>query len=79
MVAMIEVKGWAALDDNDALTSAKRLAGKGQWRDALEGMLAEIVEDRDPARDAMLAAFLVLGDEEPLVGEYRRRLTNALF
>ena len=79
VLATIEVNGWADLDGNEALSSAKRLAGKGQWREALEGMLGAIAEERDATRDAMVAVFLVLGDEEPLVGEYRRRLTNALF
>lgn len=79
VLAMIQVKEWSNLNSNGALSSAQRLAAGGQWRDAMEGMLAALTEDRDAARDAMVAIFLVLGDDDPLVGEYRRKLTNALF
>ena len=33
----------------------------------------------DRARGLMLAAFEVLGDDDPATREYRRRLSNALF
>jgi thioredoxin-like negative regulator of GroEL len=60
--------------------SAKRLAAQGEWREALEGMLVALGDDPD-ARPAMLEVFSVLGDEDEdgLVAEYRRKLTNALY
>ena len=36
-------------------------------------------EDRRSAREAMLKLFAVLGDDDPLTQEYRRRLASALF
>ena len=36
-------------------------------------------EDRGKAREAMLKVFAVLGDEDPLTAEYRRKLSAALF
>ena len=58
---------------------AKRLAAAGDWAAALSGMTAALDQDRDAARDAMVTAFAVLGDEDPLVPEFRRRLAAALF
>jgi thioredoxin-like negative regulator of GroEL len=48
------------------------------WREALDGMLGAIADDPD-ARQAMLEVFTVLGDDDELVTEYRRRLAAALF
>ena len=79
VLATIEVKGWADLHGTGPLDEAKRLAGRGEWRDALERMLGALAEDRDAARDAMIAVFQVLGDDNPSVVEYRRKLTNALY
>ena len=79
VLAVIQVNRWADVEGAGALSAAQRLAAQGKWRDALEGMLGALAEDRDAARDSMVAVFLALGDDEPLVGEYRRRLTNALF
>ena len=42
------------------------------------GMLGALRDDPE-ARQAMLEVFVVLGDEDPLVPEYRRRLASALF
>ena len=36
-------------------------------------------EDRDRAREAMIKVFAVLGDQDPLTTEYRRKLSAALF
>jgi thioredoxin-like negative regulator of GroEL len=41
-------------------------------------MIGALRDDPD-ARQAMLEVFTVLGDEDPLVVEYRRKLANALF
>lgn len=77
--AQLEVLGWANEPLDGALGSAKRLASSGRWRDALEAMLAILPDDRDDARQAMITVFAVVGEDEPLVGEFRRKLTNALF
>jgi putative thioredoxin len=74
----IEVRSWDALEDVGTLASAKRLAAKGRFREALDGMLGALGDDLD-ARQAMLEVFAILGDEDPLVAEYRRKLANALF
>jgi putative thioredoxin len=44
----------------------------------LERLLLTAPQD-ESVRDLMLAAFEVLGDEDPATREYRRRLSNALF
>ena len=78
VLARLEVSSWASLTDAGTLASAKRLAAQGRWREALDGMLGALRDDPD-ARPAMLDVFAVLGEEDPLVGEYRRKLANALF
>jgi putative thioredoxin len=77
--ATIEVREWADEPANGTLASAKRLAAKGRWREALDGMLGALQDDRDAARQAMVTVFAAVGDDEDLVAEYRRRLTAALF
>jgi putative thioredoxin len=79
VASSIRVHGWADIDGSTALDEAKRLAASGAMREALERMLAALAEDRDTARQAMVDVFAVLGDEDPLVIEFRRKLTNALF
>jgi putative thioredoxin len=79
VLATIRVRGWADASDATPLGSAQRRAAQGQWAEALGGMLRALADDRESARDAMVAVFTVLGDDDPLVLEYRRRLTNALF
>ncbi len=78
VLARIEVDSWERVAGPGTLSSAKRLAAQGKWREALEGMLDAIRDDAD-SRPAMLEVFGVLGDEDPLVVEYRRKLANALF
>ena len=77
--ATIEVREWGDEPANGTLPSAKRLAARGRWREALDGMLGAIQDDRDAARQAMVTVFAALGDEDELVAEYRRKLTAALF
>jgi peroxiredoxin len=77
--AAIEVHGWADEPANGTLASAKRLAAKGRWREALDGMLGALQDDRDGVRQAMVTVFAALGDDDELVPEYRRKLTAALF
>ena len=52
--------------------------GERMWREALDGMLGALSDDPD-ARRAMLEVFTVLGDDDELVSEYRRKLASALF
>jgi len=78
VLAALEVRSWAALEGAGTLASAKRLAAQGRHREALDGMLGALQDDPG-ARQAMLDVFAVLGDEDPIVAEYRRRLANALF
>jgi putative thioredoxin len=79
VLSMVRVKGWADLDEVGTLASAKRLAAAGRWREALDAMLGSLMDDRDEATAAMRDVFAVLGDDDPLVAEFRRRLSNALF
>jgi putative thioredoxin len=77
--AAIEVREWAGDPSAGTLASAKRLAAQGRWREALDGMIGSIGDDRDAARQALVTVFAVLGDEDELVSEYRRKLAAALF
>ncbi len=77
--AVIRVRSWRTQPHGSMLDEAKALAGHGRWRDGLDGMMEALTDDRDAARAAMLDVFAVLGDEDPLVPDYRRKLTNALF
>jgi putative thioredoxin len=77
--AEIELSEWADEAGTGTLASAKRLAAAGKWREALDGMMGALPDDRDAARQAMITVFAVLGDEDALVPTYRRRLAAALF
>jgi putative thioredoxin len=78
ILAEIEVASWASSSETGTLASAKRLAAQGKWREALDGMVGALGDDPD-ARQAMLEVFAVLGEDDLLVSEYRRKLANALF
>ena len=67
------------MPSDGTLAEAKRLAATGDLAAALSGMLQSLNEDRDAARDAMVTVFTAVGDDDPLVPEYRRRLAAALF
>jgi putative thioredoxin len=79
ILATIEVRRWADAPGDDTLAQAKRLVASGDVIAGLAGMLQAIADDRDAARDAMIAVFTAVGDEDPLVQEYRRLLSAALF
>jgi putative thioredoxin len=79
VMSAVRVAGWSKVEEPGTLAGAKRLAAKGRWREALDGMVGALQDDRDAARAAMVDVFAVLGDEDPLVPEYRRRLASALF
>lgn len=79
LMATIRVRGWGAAPGEGALGHARSLAASGRWREALDAILGELGSERDAARATMLDAFAALGDEDPLVIEYRRKLASALF
>jgi putative thioredoxin len=83
LLAAIEVSGWTEPSPNGEgpVQRGQRAAAEGRYREALEGLLAEIQagEHRDEARDAMIKVFAVLGDDDPLTAEYRRKLAMALY
>ncbi len=77
--ARLEVESWSNETASTLLGEAKRLAAGGRWAEALEGMIGALEADRDAAREAMVTVFAALGEDEPLVPSYRRRLSSALF
>jgi putative thioredoxin len=85
LLAAIEVSEWGdpGADGRGPLAEAERAAAEGRFQEALEVFLAAVRngggEDRDRAREAMLKVFAVLGDQDPLTREYRRKLSAALF
>ncbi|HEU4355458.1 MAG TPA: tetratricopeptide repeat protein [Actinomycetota bacterium] len=78
VLAELEVASWAAVSEPGTLASAKRLAARGRWREALDGMVGALGDDPE-ARQAMLEVFAALGEEHELVTEYRRKMASALF
>jgi putative thioredoxin len=78
ILAQLEIASWGSTSEPGTLASAKRLAAQGMWRQALEGMVAALRDDPD-ARQAMLEVFAVLGEDDELVPEFRRKMANALF
>jgi putative thioredoxin len=82
LLSAIRVREWAGIDDGSPLDAAKRMAAEGRSREALDGLLGAVrfsPQDRDEARAAILDVFAVLGDDHPLVREYRTQLASALF
>jgi len=79
VLARARVREWLSDPGEGDLGKAKALAAAGEWRDALDRMLGCLGAQREDARAAMIDAFAVMPDDEPLVGEYRRKLASALF
>jgi len=79
LIATIDVATWASLPADGRLADARRAAARGDWTEAFEGMITALSDDRDEARQALVTAFAALGDDDPLVPTYRRRLAAALF
>lgn len=77
--AAVEMRRWVDGPADGTLGEAKRLAASGDLAAGLAGMLQALGEDPDAARDAMITVFTAVGDDDPLVPEYRRRLAAALF
>ena len=78
VMARVRVGSWGDLSPDGTLASAKRRAAEGGWREALDALL-QMLPGEPQAREAMVDVFAVLGDEDPIVTEYRRKLANALF
>ena len=69
----------------------EQLRAEGRWPDvvasiderdherALQLLLDRLGEDRDRVREVMVALFTELGPEDPVAGQYRRKLSSALF
>jgi putative thioredoxin len=79
VLATIAVRRWADTTEDGTVGQAKRLVATGDVVGGLAGLLQAIAENRDAARDAMITVFTAVGDEDPLVQEYRRLLSAALF
>lgn len=83
LLAAIEVSEWASPNGDSPLARAEGAAAEGRFQEALEVFLAAVqngtTEEKQRARDAMLKIFAVLGEEDPLTAEYRRKLATALF
>jgi putative thioredoxin len=79
VLATITLRRWANPPEDGTLGEAKHLVASGDVIGGLAGMLQAVAEDRDAARDAMITVFTAVGDEDPLVQEYRRLLSAALF
>jgi putative thioredoxin len=74
----------AAADSGDAaaaLQLGSALAARGEHVAAVEHLLAAVAdpEQREPAREALLAIFAIVGDDSELVRTARPRLARALF
>jgi putative thioredoxin len=83
LLAAIEVSEWASPNGDSPLSRAEGAAAQGRFQEALEVFLAAVQngteEEKQRARDAMLKVFSVLGEDDPLTSEYRRKLATALF
>jgi putative thioredoxin len=85
LLAAIDVSGWGDADPSPdgqgPIQRGQRAAAEGRYGEALDAFLEEIRtgENRDEAREAMVKVFAVIGDQDPLTAEYRRKLAAALF
>jgi putative thioredoxin len=83
LLNLIEVSEWATPATSGPLARAEQAAAEGRFQEALETFLAAVrngtEEDQTKAREAMLKVFSVLGEDDPLTAEYRRKLAASLF
>ena len=79
LLATIALRRWADAPADGTLGEAKRVVASGDVSGGLAGLLQALQEDRDAARDAMITVFTAVGDDDPIVQEYRRLLSAALF
>ncbi|GBD85112.1 thioredoxin [bacterium BMS3Abin02] len=60
----------------------RALSAAGRTQEALDALLHAVTlggEPREEGRKAMLDIFEILGPDDPLTGQYRRKLASALF
>ncbi len=81
-----EIRRAAGERPDDALSRYRHgclLAVEGQWMQALDELLESVRIDRsasdEASRKTLLGIFGMLGDDQPLVVEYRKRLGRLLF
>jgi putative thioredoxin len=86
ILAAIEVSEWSSPEPEGngqgPMARGQHAAAEGRWQEALDEFLREVRasgETTQAAREAMLKVFSVLGDDDPLTVEYRRKLAAALF
>ena len=79
ILAAVTLSRWADAPEDGTIGRSKRLVASGDVIGGLAGLMQGLAEDRDAARDAMITVFTAVGDEDPLVQEYRRLLSAALF
>jgi putative thioredoxin len=81
-----EIRRAAAANPDDPMVRFRHgclLAIESQWMQALDEMLESVKLDKtagdEVARKTLLGIFGMLGDEQPVVAEYRKRLGRLLF
>ena len=81
-----EIRQAAAAHPEDAMVRYRHgclLAVESQWMEALDEMLESVRLDKsagdEAARKTLLGIFGMLGDDQPVVIEYRKRLGRLLF
>ena len=65
------------------LDLAEALAAEGQYEEALQLALSAVLSDKtkhgERGRTVMVGIFALLPDDSPLISDYRRKLSSALF
>ncbi len=81
-----DIRRAVAVNPGDAMSRYRHgclLALEGQWMQALDELLESVRIDKsagdEAARKCLLGIFGMLGDEQPVVVEYRKRLGRLLF
>lgn len=80
LLAEIHLRGLA--EEGGTLGPVSAAVSRGEYREALDRCLKVVADgsdERDAAREGMVAIFDLLGGEHPLSREYRPRLASALF
>ena len=82
----VQIRADASANPTDAVVRYRHgclLAIEGQWVQAMDELLESIKLDRaaedEAARKRLLDIFAMIGEQEPVIGEYRRRLGQLLF